>query len=338
VAEQTGAEIRAHAAARFTAAFAEANQLINLARYAEADDALGTAVGAAAAAGREDDVVAAAVIRSSMRFWHLGDASAARAALAEADGLVGTGAALDALDAQRSVSLIFGGGTTDGLARARRVRTAGRASEQARLLALGVEVGALGLLGDVAELVTVPAPPLPPPGSPPTDPVRHFAESSLHLIIGLARAINGLDAADDRPRAAHAPTHRAMAGASEGAADLVEGMRLVWAGRPRSAGAVLERAVNHLRRSDRAGFLPVALGQVAYVRALRGDAAGAAAAADDATHAHHTASRLHAFVCGQGEAWAAAAAGELSAARQAMAATAAVCRDLEQPVLAAQAW
>jgi DNA-binding CsgD family transcriptional regulator len=190
----------------------------------------------------------------------------------------------------------------------------------------------------VAARVTVPAPPLPPPGSPTTDPVRHFAESSMHLIIGLARVINGLDAADDRPRAAHAPTHRAMAGASEGAADLVEGMRLVWAGRPRSAAAVLERAVANLRRSDRAGFLPVALGQVAYVRALLGDAGGAAAAADDASHAHHTASRLHAFVCGQGEAWAAAAAGELSAARQRMATTAAVCRDLEQPVLAAQAW
>jgi DNA-binding CsgD family transcriptional regulator len=82
----------------------------------------------------------------------------------------------------------------------------------------------------------------------------------------------------------------------------------------------------------------VALGQLAYARALLGDADAAARAAAEAGEARHALSRIDELFVGRGQAWAAVAAGRLSEARDGLARTAAACAAAGQRAPAAQAW
>jgi DNA-binding CsgD family transcriptional regulator len=119
---------------------------------------------------------------------------------------------------------------------------------------------------------------------------------------------------------------------------VVDGIRLLWAGRPRSAQTALEWAVEGLRGRDGNRVVALALGELAYCRALLGDAAGAENAAEAAGLARHPCSKLDELAVGRGRAWAAAARGEMASARARSVTTAEACERLGQPALAAQAW
>jgi DNA-binding CsgD family transcriptional regulator len=316
-------------AGRFTAEFMRATQLLSLARFAEAERALEVAGGVT---DHDDEVALAALSRASIRFWHLADLAGAHRVLDEAAGRLGDRAAADDLAAQRAVVLLFSGRTARALVLCRRVRRRARGSTAARLLCAAVEAAGRGMLGDVADAA--------PTGEPvPDDALLAFGVGSCALAVAFARAVNGADALVAGSGAGAADRTRALvASASEGAADLVDATNLLWAGRPRAALAPVERGVAHLRRGDRIHLLASALGQLAYGRALLGDAPGATAAAEDAAASCHPLSTLPVFHVGRGAAWAAAARGELSAARERLVETAGACERAGQPVLAAQAW
>jgi DNA-binding CsgD family transcriptional regulator len=305
----------------YASEFLVASQLMGYGRFAAADEVLARATDLAT---RDEEVAVGAAVRASNRFWRLADRDGAHAVLAAAARRVRDPAAVDGILAQRALLLLFEGNTARAEALSRRVRRRERTYPAGIVMAAGVEALAAGLRGaDEA-------------GDGAGDGLVAIQLGVLHLSAGLARAINGREAADgDAP---HRARREAMAAACEGTADVVHATNQLWAGRPRSAAATLERAIGHLRRSDRFHTGAVAFGQLAYAHALRGEAGEAASAAAAASAHHHPVSRFATFFVGRGEAWAAAARGELSVAHERLVTTAEDCERWGQPALAAQAW
>jgi DNA-binding NarL/FixJ family response regulator len=315
----------------FTAVLLQAGQLINLARYPQAERALETA---GRVAERDDDVVAAAFGRASIRFWHLADLDGAHRVLDEAAARLGGRAAAEDLLAQRAALWLFSGRTARALVACRAVRRRGHASVAGRQMCAALEAAALGLRGDAGPLEPV-------TDLVPEDDLLAFGVGARALAVAFARAVNGLDTDPAAPGTAEPVASRrraAVAASWDGANDLIDATNLLWAGRARAAAVHAERSVACFRRNDRIHLLAAACGQLAYARALVGDAAGATAAAADAVAARHPVARLVEFWIGRGQAWAAAARGELSAARELLVMTAETCGRLGQPALAAQAW
>jgi DNA-binding NarL/FixJ family response regulator len=322
----------------FTVRFLLGTQLAGYGRFAEADDAFDAA---GAAAVRDDHVALAAAVRASNRFWRLGDSAGAHRVLDDAGRAIVDGPALEGIRAERALLLLFGGRTAHALALSRGVRRRGRTSTAAAQLAFGIEALARGVRGEVAELPSFPAaPPADDTFTPlvADDGLAGFQHGVLAVALCLARSVNGLDPFVD-DRSPPCPSAReAMAGACEGARDTVDGSNLLWAGRPRAALVVLQRAADRLRVSDRLYTQPIALGELAYCHALLGDVDGAARAAEDAERRRHPVSRLENFFVGRGQAWAAGVRGELTDACDRLVMTATECERLGQPVLAARAW
>jgi DNA-binding CsgD family transcriptional regulator len=311
----------------FAGSYLRATQLMTFGRYAQVDRLLADA-GAQAAGDYE--VALAAVGRASVRFWHLGSLAGAHAVLDEAAARIGDGVVREDLVAQRAVLYSFGGRTGRGVAALRGARRRGRAGLWAQWLGVALEIMGYGLRG---ELIDPPAPPW--SGD---DEIEVVQLGSLHLATYFARTVNGVvpDAGGGRPPDPQA--RAAMAALCEGTTAVVDVISALWAGRPREAHDRCTDAIGHLRHSDRIQVLPIAHGQRAYALALVGDAAGATLAAEEAEACRHPVARLDVFFVGRGGAWAAAARGEVSTARQRLSDTAEACERHGQAVLAAQAW
>jgi DNA-binding NarL/FixJ family response regulator len=307
----------------FAAGMLRSVQLIGSECYQQADEALSAAL---RAADGDDERVAAAVGLANLRFWQLADTRSAHRALDAAAGRLTDPRAADELAVQRASLWLHGGQTRRALAASREVRRRGLVPPAVLTLAAGIEILAGGLQGTVDGPVAVACPAPVREADVEPEPVQY---GFLELATGLSRAVNGLDTAVDQP---------GRLGACERSAAVVDGIRLLWAGRPQRAQAALEWAVEGLRGRDRNRVLASALGDLAYCRALLGDATGAANAAEAAALARHPCSRLDELTVGRGRAWAAAARGEAAEARARSAATAEACERLGQPVLAAQAW
>ena len=305
------AEAAVRAGGGFGARLTYARSLAALGRGAEADELF-----IRLASEAEDDLATVTVAVASARnlFWALDRAGEADAVLAEASARVGDKVLRDQLAAHRARFTSARGRPSEALAAAEPLLADESVDEAARCtVALGA-IEALFSIGRTEEAVALVEAYLPA--------ARRLRDGMPHLevvLLGMRamalRVAGRFVEATEFSESAYAGLLARRSAAGTAVESFSLGLIWLARGRVRTAARFCRESASLLRDGDGVGMLPVAVAGIAQAAGQAGDADAArhAVVEMEATQLGHKGFEVE---LGLGRAWAAAASGELSSARE----------------------
>jgi DNA-binding CsgD family transcriptional regulator len=311
LAERLARAAMAGGGAPFDATIVLAEALYGLGRHDEVVDLL---AGARPPDGDEVDHAHAAIVHSAALFWGLGRADEAERVAAKAEAAL-HGPLRSEVAAHRSSVALMDGRPADALLAATAVLDSEDASPRARARAVVTAVPAWAITGAVEKAIVAATDGL--PAALALSDELPMAAGELMAGNCLALWFAGrLDEVDALAASLYDMSLARRADDLRGAWALVLGQSALLRGRVRTAAYRLREAVALLREQDIGGLLPWAIALYAQACALSGHPRLADGAAREAADRLRTV-RIYELDVGLARAWAAAANGSLTEARDA---------------------